>query len=556
MTREEKAASPWTLNRLFCRLVAAWCCVSAYRLFGNREFAQLAWGQDASLQGMLFWIAVLFAAFSVVALVLRRWRLQTDSWFLIGGATACVGVWLANAPTGENQYGILFLLAVALVYCLFLLYTLRENRQLLNRICLPRKWAVCVALLAAVGSCAVISTITVLRYRTFSSPNFDFGLFVNMFCNMKRTGLPLCTSERDRLLSHFAVHISPVWYLLYPAWCLFPTPETLQIGQAVVLMLGIIPVLLLCRHFRLSGKVTAVVGLLYAFYPAISTGCFYDIHENCFLTLGRRKYAQGIGLAVLAGGYFALSAYLLKKYGLGMMVSRFDNLIYNREDGLLGAVKTALLNPGYLLTQLFTTSKSSWEKVTYFLQLFLPLGMLPFCVKKTSRWLLLAPVLINFLTYYQYQYNIGFQYHFGIAAFLFYALILNLPDLGGAGVKRTLLGIACACTLCFYLYSVTPVFSNYRTRWVRDKETFAKMEEILDTVPDDASVCCATFLLAHLADRAEIYELAYHNNEPDVDYVVIDARYSNWEKYQRAYLAQGYETEANYPGLIVILRKR
>ena len=600
MTREEKAASPWTLNRLFCRLVAAWCCVSAYRLFGNREFAQLAWGQDASLQGMLFWIAVLFAAFSVVALVLRRWRLQTDSWFLIGGATACVGVWLANAPTGENQYGILFLLAVALVYCLFLLYTLRENRQLLNRICLPRKWVVCVAVLAAVGSCAVISAITVLRYRTFSSPNFDFGLFVNMFCNMKRTGLPLCTSERDRLLSHFAVHISPVWYLLYPAWCLFPTPETLQIGQAVVLMLGIIPVLLLCRHFRLSGKVTAVVGLLYAFYPAISTGCFYDIHENCFLTLfllltfyffetrhpipmvfsallvlsvkedaavyllffalyvilGRRKYAQGIGLAVLAGGYFALSAYLLKKYGLGMMVSRFDNLIYNREDGLLGAVKTALLNPGYLLTQLFTTSKSSWEKVTYFFQLFLPLGMLPFCVKKTSRWLLLAPVLINFLTYYQYQYNIGFQYHFGIAAFLFYALILNLPDLGVAGVRQTLLGIACACTLCFYLYSVTPVLSNYRTRCVRDKETFAKMEEILDTVPDDASVCCSTFLLAHLADRAEIYELAYHNNEPDVDYVVIDARYSNWEKYQRAYLAQGYETEANYPGLIVILRKR
>ena len=240
-------------------------------------------------------------------------------------------------------------------------------------------------------------------------------------------------------------------------------------------MLGIIPVLLLCRQFRLSGRVTAAVGLLYAFYPAISTGCFYDIHENCFLTLfllltfyffesrhpipmflsallvlsvkedaavyllffalyvmlGRRKYVQGLALAVLAGGYFALTAFLLQKYGLGMMVNRFDNLIYDRDAGLLGAVKTALVNPGYLLTQLFTTSKSSWEKVTYFFQLFLPLGMLPFCAKKPSRWLLLAPALINFLTYYQYQYNIGFQYHFGIAAFLFYVLILNLPDLGG-----------------------------------------------------------------------------------------------------------------------------
>lgn len=599
MKRDGKTASPWTLNRLFCRLVAAWCLVTAYRLIRNPEFARLAYGQDTSMGAMAVWILLLFAVMTGIALALRSWSLQSDSWFLLGGATVCVGVWLGNAPTGENQYGILFLLAVSLAYCFFVLYTLRENRQLLDRIRLSRKWAAVIALLAAGASCAVIATVTVLRYRTFSSPNFDFGLFVNMFCNMKRTGLPLCTSERDRLLSHFAVHISPVWYLLYPVWCLFPTPETLQIGQAVVLMLGIIPVLLLCRQFRLSGKVTAAVGLLYAFFPVLSTGCFYDIHENCFLTLfllltfyffesrhpvpmffsallvlsvkedaaiyllffalyvilGRRKYVQGLALAVLAGGYFALSAHLLQKYGLGMMVSRFDNLIYDRDAGLLGAVKTALVNPGYLLTQLFTTSTSTWEKVTYFCQLFLPLGMLPFCAKKASRWLLLAPVLINLLTYYQYQYNIGFQYHFGIAAFLFYALILNLPDLGGSRMRRVLLGVALACTFCFYIYSVMPTLEGYRVRWARGQETYAQMEEILDTVPEDASVSCSTFLLAHMADRAEIYELAYHNNKPDVDYVVIDARYSGWERYQRAYLLQGYETVSNYPDLIVILKK-
>ena len=44
----------WALNRLFCRPVAAWSCVTAFRLAGNPDFAELAWGQDVSLAGMLF----------------------------------------------------------------------------------------------------------------------------------------------------------------------------------------------------------------------------------------------------------------------------------------------------------------------------------------------------------------------------------------------------------------------------------------------------------------------------------------------------------------------
>ncbi len=546
---------------------------------------------------MLVKIAILFALFTVVAVIFRKF--QTDSWFLFLSSTVCVGVWCVNAPEGDNQSDILFLLAVMLAYGFFVLYTVRENRDLLDRINIPRKYAVVASVLFAVLSCAVISVITVLRYKTFSSPNYDFGIFVNMFCNMKRTGLPLCTSERDKLLSHFAVHISPVWYLLYPVWCLFPTPETLQISQAVVLMLGIIPVLLLCRKFRLSGKVTLVAGFLYAFYTVLSTGCFYDIHENCFLTLfllltfyffesrhpipmflsallvlsvkedsaiyllffalfiilGRKRYWEGIALAVLSGGYFALTAFLLNKYGLGMMVNRFNNLIYDSEDGLLGAVKTAFVNPGYLLTQLFTTSKSTWEKITYFCELFLPLGMIPFCSKKPSRWLLLAPALVNFLTYYQYQYNIGFQYHFGISAFLFYVLILNLSDMSHGRIRRNLLSIACACTLCLYLFSVVPKLSTYTVRWQNGKETYENMEEILDTIPDDASVACSSFLLAHLADREVIYELAYHNNIPDVDYVVIDERYSSADKFRKAYLNQGYELVTDSASSITILKK-
>ena len=408
----------------------------------------------------------------------------------------------------------------------------------------------------------------------------------------------MATSERNRLLSHFAVHISPIFYLLLPFYWLFPYAETLQIGQAVILAAGVIPVVLLCRHFRLSGKVSILVGLLYAFYPALSTSCFYDIHENCFLPffllwtfyffekkkyfpmylsalcvltvkedaaiyllvfavfvlLSERNYLHGGILAAMAVGYFALACHLLNTYGEGIMSNRYGNLIANSDDGLLGAIKTALINPGFLLTQMFTTSKGGTEKLVYFLQMLLPLGFLPFCTKKPSRWLLLAPMLINLLTRYVYQYDIGFQYHFAILAFLFYAVIKNLSELT-LPTSRNLLSLAAAACCCLYLCTVIPKLNTYTERWEDGKDTYAQMEAILDTIPADASVNCSTFLLAHIADRNEIYEVGYHEDKPDVDFVVLDARYSSYRTTMIAYLAQGYTIFSEHEGMIVILQK-
>ena len=81
----------------------------------------------------------------------------------------------------------------------------------------------------AVGYFLYVSIWTVARVETFSTPSYDFGIFSQMFHYMKTSGQPLTTLERDGLLSHFAVHVSPIYYLLLPVYCLFPKPETLQV---------------------------------------------------------------------------------------------------------------------------------------------------------------------------------------------------------------------------------------------------------------------------------------------------------------------------------------
>ncbi len=621
---KDRLKAAFTRERIICRLIAAWTVFTALSLlFGEGNFSDLSFGQDTSFALMAVSILLMFLLFSAVSACLPRF--EPDTWFLLAGATVCVIHWLDQYEGGKES--ILVTLAIIVAYSLFVFYFIHRNQLLFGLIRPSNRVTLIIACVAGLVGGGIIACITCLRYLTFASPNFDFGLFVNMFHNMRETGLPYATSERDMLLSHFAVHISPIYYVLLPFYFIFPSPLTLQIGQAAVLASGVIPVLLLARHFKLSGRIQILVTAIYAFYPALSAGCFYDIHENCFLAplllwmfyfYEREKYlfmyifAFGVlmvkedaamyvimfalfvlltkhekkkklihGGALILGAlaYFGLALFLLSKFGTGVMENRYSNLIFNSEDGLLGAVKTALKNPGYLLTQLFTTKANNWNKLIYIFQMFLPLGLLPFVTRKPSRWLLMAPMLMNLLTYYQYQYDIGYQYNFGVTAFLMYAMLLNLPDLKSP-TRQTLVSVGAVACCCLYVVTVIPRLNSYTDKWKNNKETYTKMEEILDTLPEDASLNVSSFLLAHVADRDEVYQAKYgslyHGSEPDVDFVVLDVRgvsmtrdYSSTAVNDRPevvrlrddYLTHGYTVyeheysdDSAYDGLILILK--
>ena len=585
----------FSFARVACRLILGWCCFILSTLGEKDAFVDLAWLQDTKLSEVALSTLAFFALFSLVAVLVGK--INTDALFLLFASGGCVCYWCSYAPTTNAEW---FLISVIFVYALFVIWCVRALSNVWDYV--KMHTSVTVALVIVAGLCCFggIATMGVLRYKTFASPNFDFGIWCNMFYNMKETGLALVTCERDMLLSHFAVHISPVYYLILPFYYLFPSPETLQIAQAVVLAAGIILVYLLARHFKLSNQQTVLVSALYAFFPIITTGCSYDLHENCFLTLfllfvfyfyeikkpipmyvcailvlsvkedaavylllfalfllvSERNYLHGGILAGMAIGYFLLCGYLLETTGTGMMSNRYDNLIFDEEDGLVGAIKTILVNPGYVLTQLFADKDAKWDKVMYVIYTLLPLGFLPFATKKASRWLLITPMLINLLTMYPYQPRIGFQYHFGVAAFLVYAMVKNLPEIESAEVRRTLLSIAAAACLCSYIVVALPLITPRLQDWQKKQDTYAEMEAFLEeTVPEDASVAASTYLLPHLASRDEIFEVHYHKNKPDIEYVVLDARYASHEKFYRDYLAHGYTVVAEMDKCIIVLRQ-
>lgn len=597
---QRKIKNIFTINKTICRVFASFFFVFFLNLSKTGYFTQLAFSQDTSLVFIVLMFVLAFIVLSVLAFFLDN--LPVDSWFLFVLATILSISWVIKAGyTGNNR--IYFAIAVIIFYGIVIIYTINENKHLLDKI-EPNKY-ISLGFMIACGITLfiVLCIVGVNRYRSYQSPNFDFGIFAQIFANIKKTGLPLVTSERNVLISHFNVHLSPIFYLIMPIYLVFSSPITLQVMQALILASGIIPVWLLCRKLDLSGKATMLISLIYMFFPLITNGTFYDFHENCFLlplllwtfyfledrkiipmavfalltllvkedaaiyilifglylVFVPKKRIIGASLIVASLIYFFIAIYIINTYGLGIMSdSRFGNLIYEADDGLIGVIKTVLVNPGYALTQVFNNSESfSFSKLFYFIIIILPLGALPLATKKPSRLILLMPILINLISGYNYQTDITFQYHFGVGAFYLYAMMLNLKDLS-VDIRGVLLPLGTISAIVLYFAISYPTIDYYNNAYKNNKSTWDEMNEILELIPEDASVSASTFILPHLANHSELYETYYQISGESskfvyVDYVVIETLYSDSASDINYYINKGYTVLEERAGIATIL---
>ncbi len=577
------------------RFISAWLIAECVMIGMNKSFGLLSFAQNVNLPVLI--TVLICALVSIFALDFAFPNANIDGWsFAV--STVLFAFFMAVAYIGIDSMYFYLALVAAVAFVIF--YLKSKDRIPLSGKDVDTAVTIPIIIVATVAFALFVGGVTVCRYLVYSAPNYDFGIFCQMFHNMKETGLPDTTCERDFLLSHFGVHVSPIYYLILPFYMIFPSPVTLQIAQAVILASAIVPLYLLCKKYSLSSKATMLISIMFLAYPAISSGAMYDIHENCFLLplllwmfwffekekwllmyvfallvllvkedafvyilifalyacVGRKSAKTCAPLMAIAAIYFVGASYYLSKYGMGIMSDRFSNFIYD-DSGIFGVAKTLLLNPAYLFTQVFTTSENGVEKLFYLLQLLVPICFIPFMTKKPARFFLILPVFINLITSYGYQYDINFQYNFAISAFFFYLIIMNVADMSDSARRFVVPTAAVAACLALCVF-VLPRF-EYVKRYYENRAEYQQMDEILDTVPDDVSVAASTFLLPHIADRSELYEVAYHKARDDVDYVVLDMRpgYDTESSvYLDQFLAEDYEVLKVYDNLITILVKK
>lgn len=603
------ALAPWIRHLLLAWLAAA-----------GLEFALLP-GGVRSLEGLdglaqmsagrlILVAAVVFVLVTAASKLMHN--AAAERWLIVAAFTALAAVSLLASFSWAFLAVCLLVLAVLIGYAGYGWNGKKLPKPEPCREHRGYRWAVAAGALLFF---ALVSAWTVGRVYSFNTPTYDFGIFAQMFHSMKTTGLPITTVERDGALSHFAVHMSPIYYLLLPFYCLAPYPATLQVLQAAVLASSVIPLWKLGKHHGLKPLARTLLCFALLLYPAYAGGTSYDIHENAFLTplilwlhygidrrsalitgisalltlmvkedaavyvavvalylllravlRGRKRWDLVAGAALLVGaiGWFAAVTGYLASSGDGVMTYRYDNFIYDGSSSLVTVIKAVLLCPMKAVFECVDPEKLEFIALT-----LLPLAGLPLLTRRYERYILLIPyILVNLMSDYQYQHDIFFQYTYGSTACLVYLTAVNLADIR---IERrqlaALAGAVCISAGCFGA-QVLPKALKYPSYCMTYGPYYDSLRSVLDTVPDGASVAATTFYTTYLSQRDELYDVRYASKEHilSCEYVAISVtdkssfrKYAvdgenGYENFVAMLQEQGYERIAEYEGKLEIYR--
>ena len=573
-----------TLEKTVVRIVISWLYVTCFfYIKTDGKFTNAQYAADINYPMMICFMVIIFAALTC----LSRYKIMEK----VEIYAPMILITLYGYETAYYNKNVSYILGLAVFLAISIFYAVNKTikfYEIRNKISVIVIYALCAALFLL-----FVGRIAVLRYVTYRSPGYDFGIWSQMFYYMKKCFQPLTTCERSEigLMSHFKVHFSPVYYLFLPFYMIFPYPVTLNVLQVITIVSGIIPVYKICRVRKLSNSATAVFALIFMLYPAFCCGTFYDLHENCFLvpfllwlfyfiekdnirgiiifsllTMLIKEdapvYTACIGLYLLfipkkhkKGGivfiisivYFALVTALMKKFGLGIMDNRFTNYMVNSaEGGLIDVIKNFFSNPVYVISECFSA-----KKLEFMFYMLFPTGMLVFATKKVSTILLFIPILLeNLVSNYQYQYSIFFQYVFGSGAILLYLSIINYSQLGEK-TRRFMASFA----VCMGIMLI-PICGNSRKYYVEVYKTeqnhISELNEVMDSIPKDAKVCASPFFVAHLSDRDYLYEYPVLK---DAEYIVLDLRFDDYEEDTIELIKKkGYEVIKEKSNLYMVLK--
>ena len=574
-------------NKLIPRLIVSWFILALYYIFKYEIFTELSFAQDTSLVLTVVLIGVFFIILSISAFFTPKINIDSMILFIVSSTLIFTVFSRGYYGTGD----ILKILGFILIYIFILLFTYRENKELIELIKPNKLTTIVICAIVGLISTLILSFAMAYKVKTLSSPNFDYGLFNNVFHNLKTKGLPYATSERDQLLSHFKVHISPVFYLILPIYMIFPYAETLNVVQAIFTGLGLIPIILIMFYKKRSNMEIILMSIIYSFNAVIWTSGFYDFHENAFLLLPllflfyfsmkknrilmgvmsiivlmvkedaafylfvfgiylilkERRYIDGSVMSVVSLIYFFICITILKQHGTGAMTDRFQSLIYN-DGGIVSMFKTILDNPSYAIKDLFTS-----DKLIYVIEVMTPLLFIPFMIKKPANLLLLVPLLLNLLSSWEYLTNINFQYHYGVMAFLFLLMIDNMEHLNEKTTPY-LYFTSTFVTISLYIALVMPNARYFSSLYKEYKGYFTEKIEMLREIPKEYSVSSNGFYISYIYDREVVYETYYHGRKDDVDCVVLDENSQTDMNLYNYYISKGYTVYREDYGVKILIK--
>jgi uncharacterized membrane protein len=410
--------------------------------------------------------------------------------------------------------------------------------------------------------------------------------------------------------TRFAIHFEPILFPVSWIYFFWPSPKTLLVIQTLVVGLGAYPAFWLAR-LRLRSELAGVaIAILYLLYPVLHQAVVYDFHAVTFTAtflmftlyfmytrrtiwmfvfavlamackeemplvimmfgfwsiLFQRRWKSGLGLMVLAGGWFILGFYYIIPHfsptGQHLLISRYDgvkNLL--KQHGIVQLLR----HPGlFLQPYVFESEHSSYLHTLFAPAGYIPLpGSLPdFYLLWFAPWIVilaLPSIATNLLSSSENQYSGLFHYNAEIVPVVMFATIEAIvliiwvsqfllkrlsdwrkknehvasePALPRRSLEkgRMLQTALLVALLSFSLFSAARFdFSfhgqlpfSYGYQWPQETTHTALAQKFIAMIPPDASVSAQTKLVPHISQRKTIYMFPYGVDHAESDYIFLD----------------------------------
>ena len=238
------------------------------------------------------------------------------------------------------------------------------------------------------------------------------------------------------------------------------------------------------------------------------------------------------------------------------MSSRYRNLMFDRELGLLSLPLTVLFNPAYYLLTLFVPAKFIYFGIT-----LAAMGFLPLFNRNFPALVLWIPfVVMNLSNNYPYQFEFFFQYSYGSHALLLVISLMTFSDilensilenreLESSKMSKKLnlkkmkkfklvlefkyFAVSLSLALAILSSSIMDIGNLQNRSGVIDdlfnpSPILLESREIMAKIPRDKVIWSDGAYTIELGDVEFLYDLYYHKpkeGEPLPDLIIVQKRY-------------------------------
>jgi uncharacterized membrane protein len=418
-----------------------------------------------------------------------------------------------------------------------------------------------IAVVAGALTYAGFFTFYLLRWHyKLRTGNFDLSINNNlMFGGLHGELLRSTVAFPTDPGKYLATHAKYGTFFFLPIYALFPRAETLLVIQATLIGASAIPLFAFARR-HLTEWLAAIVALAYLLYYPMHGASFSEFQNvpiaacfvfatvwaadarrwilfgifaavsclmredvpvgmamiGAFLLVSGHRPMPGLILATASTVYFLLLRfYVMEEAGSWWFPNMYKELWADGEKGFKSVVKTLLTNPLFTLNKLIIE-----KKLNYLLHLLVPIAFLP--ARRWYLWAAFVPGTVLTLLVTNYDPPVTFSFHYVMhwAPYLFMASVVALKvirDERGANRMYAASAAMVAATLVLtYNYgafttrngSFKGQFNKIEFTYTEaERARYAALQEIIQIIPDDASVAATEKVGPHVSSRLVLHTM-------------------------------------------------